>query len=64
MMDGGEEARVVAQNDQMQSEYKIDQPKERDPIPPCSLSYLTRQGISNGEALQATRTTVRENYSS
>ena len=63
MMDGGEEARVVVQNDQMQSEYKIEQPKERDPIPPYPLDYPTWQGISNDEALQAIRTTVRENYS-
>ena len=63
MMDRGEESRVVVQNDQMLSAYKIERPEERDPILLYSLNYPTQQGTSNGEALQATQTTVRKNCS-
>ena len=47
-MDRGEESRVVVQNDQMPSAYKIERPEERDPILLYFLNYLTQQGTSNG----------------
>ena len=57
MMNGCKEVKVGIQGNQMQSEHKIVQPKERHCVLPYFPNHPTQLGTSTDQALQATQTT-------